>query len=50
MDPKSQERLQALLAVDPVNWSDDDTAFVRARSGYLTPEQRERLKLAAPQN
>lgn len=39
MDQASQERLAALIAVDPANWTADDTAFVRARRSYLTADQ-----------
>jgi hypothetical protein len=44
MDPASQERLASLVAVDPANWTDADRGFVRARSSYLTADQREALK------
>jgi hypothetical protein len=39
MDPISQARLDSLRSTDTNTWSDDDKAFVRARSPYLTSDE-----------
>ena len=39
MDPISQARLDALRVMDMNTFTEDDAAFVRARSSYLTSDE-----------
>ena len=39
MDPVSQTRFDSLRKLDPINWSEDDRAFMTARRGYLPTDE-----------
>jgi hypothetical protein len=41
MDEQSKAKLDAILATEPAALTDEDKAFLRARSSYLTINQRE---------
>jgi hypothetical protein len=41
MDTESKAKLDAILATEPAALTDEDKAFLRARSSYLTVNQRE---------
>jgi hypothetical protein len=41
MDPESQKRFDELTSVEPAALEPADVAFLRARSSYLTGDQRE---------
>lgn len=40
MDEKSQLELERILKLDPINLTDDEIGFLRARRGYLTSEDK----------
>lgn len=44
MDKMSHEELQRILSLDPVNLTSQERAFLRARSEYLTSEQKRIFK------
>lgn len=48
MDPESQKRLDSILAMDPLDRSEDDNAFLMARRGYLSEELRTQLEAGSP--
>lgn len=41
MDEQSKAKLDAILAIEPNALTEEDKAFIRARSSYLTIPQRE---------
>jgi hypothetical protein len=41
MDTESKAKLDAILAIEPAALTDEDKVFLRARSSYLTVNQRE---------
>lgn len=40
MDEKSQLELERILKLDPINLTNDEIGFLRARRGYLTSEDK----------
>lgn len=44
MNPEARTRLEELLATEPNSLTAPDIEFLRARSSYLSEEQREMLK------
>lgn len=40
MDEKSQLELERILKLDPLNLTNDEIGFLRARRGYLTSEDK----------
>lgn len=41
MNPEAQAELNRILAIDPKNLTEDDKAFLRARSSYLKESQKQ---------
>jgi hypothetical protein len=44
LNTEARERLEELLATEPSSLTEPDIEFLRARSSYLSEEQREMLK------
>jgi hypothetical protein len=44
MNPEARARLEELLATEPNSLTEPDIEFLRARSSYLSEEQKEMLK------
>ena len=43
MNKEAQEFLDAIRAKEPIELNEDEVAFLRARSSYLTGDQREKF-------